>query len=976
MNSINSNGFSLLTEQRLREINGTARLWRHDTTGAQLLSISNTDENKCFGVTFRTPPTDSTGVAHILEHSVLGGSQKYPVKEPFVELLKGSLQTFLNAFTFPDKTCYPVASANLRDFYNLIDVYLDAAFHPRINEDTFRQEGWHIEAEGPDGPWTYKGVVYNEMKGVYSSPDSVLAEKSQQALFPDMLYSLDSGGNPEHIPDLTYENFCDFHKRYYHPGNARFFFWGDDPEGERLRLLAAALADYAAQPADSAVPLQARLSAPRLVETAYAAAEGEKRAMFTVNWLLNERGDVEHALLMEMLEHILEGMPGSPLRNALISSGLGEDTAGCGLETDLRQMYYSTGLKGIDPANVPQAECLIFDVLADLADRGIARQTIEAAVNSVEFAYRENNSGRFPRGLAAMLQALSTWLYDKDPLAPLAWEKSLTSIKNRLHRGEKIFEQAIAEHFLNNSHRATVVLLPDATLGAKREATGKNRLDKALAACDLKQRRELAQQTRRLQEAQNTPDSPEALATIPGLDVSDLPHENTIIPRQIAKIPQTCLWHELSTGGIAYTALLLPINHIPDRLVPLLPLFTRSLTEIGTAKRDFTELGALIAAKTGGISAGPLFTLVRGKRSTVSCLSIAGKAVYEKIPDLFEIFQEILLEPQRDPNVMQGRFKQMLLEEKARLEHGLQVAGHAAAGLRLRARFTGADALSEQTSGVCYLGSVRALLEQLDREPEKILADMEELRRLSVTRNEAVFDCTAESEGLTSAANKARALLAALPDKSSGGDAPIHELGRESMRLPQAEAFLTPSQVNYVGKAANLYDLGYAYHGSAAVILHYLRMGPLWEQVRARGGAYGASCRLDRLSGTLAFTSYRDPNVEETLAAYDGMASALRDFPPDREQLARAIVGTIGDMDTYLLPDAKGARSLSHWLTDDTDDVRQRLREEIFATTPAHFGAFADILDEAARNGAICVLGGQKTKDAAAAHGWASEQLL
>ena len=276
-------GFELLTERAMQEVHGTARLWRHAVTGAQLLSISNDDENKCFGVSFRTPPADSTGVAHILEHSVLCGSDKYPVKEPFVELLKGSLQTFLNAFTFPDKTCYPVASANLQDFYNLMDVYMDAVFHPRISEDIFRQEGWHIEAETPDGPWSYKGVVYNEMKGAYSSPDSVLAEQSQQAVFPDTLYSLDSGGNPEVIPDLTYEAFRDFHSRYYHPSNARFFFWGDDPEEERLRRVAGVLDGYAARPVDSAVPLQPRRETPRHIEVPYAAAEGEKRALFTIN---------------------------------------------------------------------------------------------------------------------------------------------------------------------------------------------------------------------------------------------------------------------------------------------------------------------------------------------------------------------------------------------------------------------------------------------------------------------------------------------------------------------------------------------------------------------------------------------------------------------------------------------------------------------------------------------------------------------
>ena len=970
---MNKHGFTLFTEKDLHEVGGTARLWRHEVTGTALLSVCTTDENKCFGVSFRTPPAESTGVAHILEHSVLCGSAKYPVKEPFVELLKGSLQTFLNAFTFPDKTCYPVASCNLRDFYNLVDVYIDAVFHPRISEDIFKQEGWHVEAPASDGPWAYKGVVYNEMKGVYSSPDSILAEQSQQALFPNTLYSLDSGGNPEHIPDLTYTAFHDFHSRYYHPSNARFFFWGDDPEEERLRLLDEALQGYAARPVDSVVPLQPRLTTPRRLELPYAAAAGETRALFTVNWLLGERGDVHQALLMEMLEHVLEGLPGSPLRKALIASGLGEDTTGCGLETDLRQMYYSTGLKGVAPADVAQAEALIFDTLADLTRTGIPAAAVEAAVNSVEFAYRENNSGRFPRGLSAMIQALSTWLYDGDPLAPLAWEAPLTAIKDRLAAGEKLFEAAIADNFLNNAHRATVVLLPDAGLGARREADEAARVVAVQAAAGPEERAALVAETRRLQEAQTAPDSPEALASIPALGLDDLPRENAVIPRAVAQWPETALSHELPTRGIAYVTLLLPLENVPDRLAPLLPLFARSLTETGTARRDYTELGALMAAKTGGLGADPLLGVVRGSRKTVSCLSLSGKAVYDKLPDLFELVAEVLLEPQTDAAVLGERLRQMLLEARARLEHGLQAAGHAAVSARLRARYTGAGALAERTTGLSYLESVRGYLRRLEAEPQALLDDLEELRRRIVARPGAVFDCTAEAEGLALAETHARQLLRALPPVRAGGRG---DLGAAPLDLPAGEAFVAPAQINYVGKAANLYDLGYTYHGSASAILRYLRMGYLWEQVRVRGGAYGAFCGLDRLGGTLVCSSYRDPNVDDTLSAFDGMADFLRSFTPDAAQLTQAIVGAIGDLDAYQLPDAKGAQSLARWLTDDTDAARALMREEILGTTPRHFKEFADVLATAAREGAVCVLGGPKTRAAAAAHGWPMQKLV
>ena len=399
---------------------------------------------------------------------------------------------------------------------------------------------------------------------------------------------------------------------------------------------------------------------------------------------------MHQALLMEMLEHILEGLPGSPLRRALIASGLGEDTTGCGLETDLRQMYYSTGLKGVDPRKVPEAELLIFETLACLVEEGIPAAAVEAAVNSVEFAYRENNSGRFPRGLAAMIQALSTWLYDGDPLAALAWEAPLAAIKERLATGEKLFEEAIRTHFLDNAHRATVVLLPDHGLEKARLDAEAARLRAAQEACDAPARQRLTEETARLQAAQEAPDSPEALATIPNLHVADMPPRNTPLPCAGRSLPSgnTLLCHELPTQGIAYVSLLLPLDTLPHDLQPLAPLFARCLTEAGTARRDFTELGAHMAAKTGGVGADMVLATHREGRGAVRYLGVMGKAVQDKIPDLFDIFREILLEPLREEGVLLERMGQMLLEDKARLEHGLVAAGHAAVGLRLRAHFT------------------------------------------------------------------------------------------------------------------------------------------------------------------------------------------------------------------------------------------------------------------------------------------------
>lgn len=959
---MNTCGFSLVREERLSEVSGTVKLWRHDATGAELLSILNNDENKCFGATFRTPPKDSTGVAHILEHSVLCGSEKYPVKEPFVELLKGSLQTFLNAFTFPDKTCYPVASANLQDFYNLVDVYLDAVFFPRIDENCFQQEGWHIEADSPDGPLRYKGVVFNEMKGVYSSPDSVLAEHSQQSLFPDMTYGLDSGGNPEVIPQLTYKAFKAFHESHYHPSNTRFFFWGDDPEEQRFALLEPYLSRFTARETDSAVPLQPRLEVPRQLEFPYAAGEDGDKGHVTLNWLTCETADTGELLVLEMLEHILLGLPGSPLRKALIESGLGEDLTGGGLETDLRQTFFSVGLRSITPGTAEDVEMLIMETLAELAENGIPGAAVEAAVNSVEFDLRENNSGRFPRGLAAMIRSLATWLYDGDPIAPLAWEKPLADLKARLASGEKVFEGAIKRWFLDNEHRSTVILTPDSGLAAEREAAEAAKLQRIYDALSDGDHKEIVACTEALRASQQAPDSPEALAAIPSLTLADLPRENVILPKEEGQLA-----HDIDTSGILYAEILFPLDAVPAELLPLVPLMGRSLTEMGTSKRDFVELGTLLASKTGGMDAAPLVATMRGTRMPVAKLCLGGKATADKADGLFSLMAEVLTDTHFDNP---QRFTQMVLEERARLEQSLIPAGHGTVIARLRAAYSLAGRISEAIGGITYLEAIRALSERVVGDWDSVRADLEILRGLILNRQDAVLNLTADAATLAAVQPCAAALGRALPTAFSV------PLEREPLKAPANEALIVPAQVNYVGKGCNIYDLGYTWHGSAHVITRHLRMGWLWDQVRVQGGAYGAFCALDRMSGSLALVSYRDPNVEKTLATYDATADYLRKLDLSDRDLTLAIVGAIGDLDTYLLPDARGAASLSRHLTDDRDDLRQRMREEILGTTRRHFTEFADVMAEAAKAGTVCVLGGSAAESAATEHGWTKKKVL
>lgn len=969
-------GFELLEEREMHEVGGTARLWRHNASGAKMLSIVNKDENKCFGVNFFTPPVNSTGVAHILEHSVLCGSEKYPLKEPFTELLKGSLQTFLNAFTFPDKTCYPVASANLQDFYNLIDVYLDAVFHPQLSEDTFRQEGWHVEAQEADAPWTFKGVVFNEMKGVYSSPDSTLAEQTQQAIFPDNLYCLDSGGDPERIPDLTYEEFVDFHRRYYQPGNARFFFWGDDDEDKRLEIISQCIGNAVPVSDLPEVKLQAPFAAEQRRTVPYAAADGEIRAMFTMSWLLPERGNVLEALKMEMLSHILEGLPGSPLRRALMESGLGEDMAGNGLETDLRQMYYSTGLKGVAPADITKAGELIIATLTRLADEGIDPKAVEAAVNTAEFSLRENNSGRFPQGLAAMLMALATWNYGGDPLAALAWEKPLNEIKSALARGEKVFEEAIKKYFLD-AHASVVTLLPDTGLGAAREEAEKGKLAEIQAQCGPDKRQEMVRATKELLAAQNRTDSPEELAKIPALGVGDLPLENRQIPIQaVLDGSATYISHELPTRGVAYINLLLPLTHLPSRLLPLLPLFTRSLLECGTKNKDYTELGVEIAAKTGGLGASILPGARLDTGSPYCYLLVAGSTLYDRLGDFFALAREILLDPQQNMEILVQRLTQMLLEAKARLEQTMQMAGHAAVATRVNAHYSAFGAINEEMAGISHLRHVNALIDRISRNPESVIGDLQTIGKMVLGSHGAIADFAAEAPVLDQIHKEAERIFKALPPIPLLKDGEAIASYKPLAKLPPAEAFITPGQINFVGKGANLYDCGYEYNGAVNVVTRWLRLGRLWDEVRVTGGAYGVFCSFERLTGAFSCASYRDPNVDRTLSVYDGMAHFLRERTPSQGEVNQAIVGAVGAMDAYLLPDAKAAQALAFYLAGISPAMRQETREQMLGATPADFKRFADVLDVFARQGDICVLGGSEAANAARKHGWDEQKLL
>lgn len=957
--------FNLIEEKNIPELNATAKLYVHKRTGARLLSVINDDENKVFSINFRTTPKDSTGVAHILEHSVLGGSEKYPVKEPFVELLKGSLATFVNAFTYPDKTCYPVASQNVQDFYNLIDVYMDAVLHPLITEETLMQEGWHYELDDPAAPLTYKGVVFNEMKGAYSSPDNLLARTIQQSLFPKHIYGIDSGGDPRNIPDLTYAAFKSFHETYYHPSNSFIFFYGNDDPEKRIKLIEGYLAPYKKLKVKSQVPLAKPFKKPKKVTYSYDAGQDKdvkKKHYFTVNWLLPDTSDPVTDFSLQILAGILIDTPASPLKKALLDSGLGEDLAGLGLENELRQHIFSTGLKGTRASDAKKIEKLIFDTLETLVRDGIDPDMTAAAINTLEFRLRENNTGSFPRGISVMLRALVTWLHEDDPFKLLAFEAPLTEIKSRMAVDVRYFENLIKTHLLDNVHRTTLRFKPDPELGHRFEEEEKTRLASIREGMSAEQLQACVETAKQLKQLQETPNSPEALATMPFLQLSDLEKENKTIPIEEIQIQDTpVLYHDLFTNGIVYLDLGFDLHALPKELLPLTEIFARAILEMGTDKEDYVKLSQRIGKSTGGIYGSAVSTTARGSKENISKLFMRGKATIEQSTELLNILKDILLTTNfNDPE----RLKQIVLEEKSGLESSLVPSGHAYANKRVRAQFGGAGWVNDQIGGIGYLFALRELANDIDKKWDNVLKRLETMRDLLISSKSLICNVTLDSANWKTFKPHFENFIFGLPEKNV--DFSAFDIQPEI----QKEGLTIPAQVNYVGKAANLYELGYEFDGSTEVVIGYLRMAYLWEKIRVLGGAYGAFCSFDSNSGILSFLSYRDPNLDATLENYDNSAAYLKNLDAaslSEGELTKAIIGAIGDLDAYQLPDAKGYTSMMRYLTGRTDEIRQKERDEVLSTNGEDFIAFGDVLEKVAKSEAIVALGSQSAIESAKA---------
>ena len=1062
----NLHGFKLLREEYVAEYDAKVFLFEHEKTGAEVMSLSNDDENKTFGVTFRTPPANSTGIPHILEHSVLCGSRKYPIKEPFVELIKGSLNTFLNAMTYPDRTCYPVASCNLQDFKNLVDVYLDAVFHPRCmtNEKTFLQEGWHYELDSPEGEMTFKGVVFNEMKGVYSSPDSVLAREAQQALFPDNTYGVDSGGDPRVIPDLSFDEFKAFHGKFYHPSNARLWFYGDDDVEDRLELLDSFLNEFEREEVDSAVATQPFFAEPKRVVASYVAGEGEEqqKSFVQVNWLLNDGPfDQETALAVGFLDNLLMGSPAAPLRMALEESGLGEAIVGWGLEDELRQPTFAIGLKGVAKEDIPKVEKLIEDTIAAIAKDGFTQAAIDASVNTIEFSMRENNTGRFPRGLSLMLRSLSAWLYDGDPVMPLRFEEPLAQLKKRMAEGD-VFRPLIQKLLIDNTHQVTIELNPDKAMAKAQDDEEKARIAAHRAGLSPEEIEKVVAETEELKRLQETPDTAEALACVPTLLVSDIPKEAKSIPTDVGAVGATeLLTHDIATAEILYAEHLMvrasrdarrmrvldfpdasslsfsasprppphciprraraslksgpsrvgtlvsarrhvdaaimrraerftprpfrcdvtsgsllrsvrdrrsrhvatrnpldpsssadrtypqsrnrqDLHAVPMELMPLVPLWCRAMQRMGTSKRDFVEFDQTIGASTGGFSLSPFASSIRGSDDVAAYLVLRGKSTAANAGVLHDLMAEMLLEAKLDDREI---FKQLVLESRAGAESRVQSGGHSVAAGRLDAMDSVAGYVNEQLGGLAQLEYLKVLAERVENDWDAVVADLEAIRAAVVARAGSVTNLTADAKTLETTASAVESFLNALPATGTGA---ATAAWAPSLVLPAVNELITvPTQVNYVGKGANLYGAGYDLHGSAYVINKLLGTTWLWDRVRVSGGAYGGFSDFDSHSGMFSYLSYRDPNLMKTVANYDGTVDFLKSLEIEGEELTKSIIGTMGDLDSYQLPDAKGYTALMRHLLKVKDDERQQRREEVLGTTQKDFRAFGETLEAA-----------------------------
>ncbi len=948
------NGFKLTKKEEIAELKSLCLLFEHERTGAELMVLENEDDNKVFSATFRTPPTNDAGVAHILEHSVLCGSKNFPVKEPFVELMKGSLQTFLNAMTFPDKTMYPVASRNRKDFFNLMNVYMDAVFYPIISEDTFKQEGWHYELTKPEDKIVYKGVVFNEMKGVFSDPESWVDRQLAHSLFPSTTYGYESGGDPKSIPDLTYEDFKGFHERHYHPSNSRLFLYGDGDTNEYLQFLNEKyLKDFDRIEVNTSIQHQRSFRKPKRKSFSYPVSSQEsleKKTYVLQGIKLDKATNYEHCLGFSILSHLLLGTSASPLRKALIDSQLGSEIIGGGFDDNRADTIFAVGLKGTEADHEEKILGIINSTLKDLVKNGIEEDMVRSAVNSVDFRLREANFGGFAKGIVYNIQALGSWLYGKDPFSHLKFEKVMSKIKKKSSQG--YFEDLISRYLIENNHKSILVATPHAGLGKKIEARERKKLKEVKNELSAEEIKALIEETARLQENQLKGDSPEALAALPSLEIKDVPDSIEKYPlEKKGSNGKTILFHDLFTNHIAYTQIGFNIHTVPQEMLQYVPLMGSLVLGMGTKRNSYTEISKKIGINTGGIRCSHYSSAtVQDRQSIISYVFFNGKALTEKVGDLFELFNELFSEYSFENS---KRLVEIIRSAKADMEDSIVPSGNHYVQSRLQSYHSRVGKFDELTDGITYYRFLEGLLKQVEEDPQTVARQFQKVAERIFTKQNILFNVTCEEKDYAKIEKRLNSLYDLLSDSKSE----VEEWDFKT--VSKNEGFLTASNVQHVGKGANLYEMGFKYSGQFEVLKGLLRTGYLWDKVRVHGGAYGSSNSFNFLTGDYGLVSYRDPNLSETLGVYDEIADFLAqlDIPP--EELKKIIIGCVGKMDPPLTPDRKGSSSMIDYLTGRTHEMKLQFRRELLSTQLEDLKKYSELFEKIRDEGKVCVLGNE-----------------
>ncbi len=950
--------YEVQKEEDLKGIKAKGYLLRHRKSGARVVYIENDDNNKVFSIGFRTPPSDSTGVPHIMEHSVLCGSRNFPAKDPFVELVKGSLNTFLNAMTYPDKTVYPVASCNDQDFQNLMHVYMDAVFYPNIyeHEEIFRQEGWSYQLDSAEDKLKYNGVVYNEMKGAFSSPEGVLDRVILNTLFPDTSYANESGGDPEVIPELTYEQFLDFHRKYYHPSNSYIYLYGDMDIEEKLHWLDQEyLGKYDREPVDSRIRFQETFAEmqEKVIPYSIASEESEEdNTYLSYNKVVGTSLDKELYLAFQILDYALLSAPGAPLKKALTDAGIGKDIMGS-YDNGIYQPIFSVIAKNANEEQKEEFIQVIEDVLRASVKNGIDTKAIEAGINYYEFRYREADFGNYPKGLMYGLQMMDSWLYDEEkPFIHIEALDTFEFLKKQIGTG--YYEELIQKYLLDNPHGAIVIVTPEKGRTARMEAELEEKLQKYKESLTAEEVEAFVQKTQALEAYQSEPESEENLEKIPVLKREDISREiEPIINEEMTLAGVPVIFHEIETNGIGYVDVLFDMSLVEEQDLPYVGILQSVLGIIDTKRYDYGTLFNEINVNTGGISTSlELYNDVTNIREKAfkATFEIKGKALYGKLPVAFDMMREILMESKLNDG---KRIREILAMLKSRLLMKFQSSGHVTAVLRAQSYASPAAKLKDMTNGIAFYETVSYIEEHFEEEKEKLSEKLIDLSKKLFCGDNMMLSYTAAREGLEGLEEMVEKLKNSLHTRTAEEDkrCVIHCEKKN-------EGFKTASKVQYVAKAGNFIDLGVAYTGALQILKVIMSYDYLWQNIRVKGGAYGCMSNFNRI-GEGYFVSYRDPNLKRTLDVYDGVVDYLKNFTVSERDMTKYIIGTMSGIDQPMTPASKGERSMNLYMNKVSAEMIREERNQILDAEQDDIRALYKVAEAVLQADQMCVIGGE-----------------